>query len=92
LGEKGIYVSHGILCVEATAAACLHLRLRSAKEVALRLEVITEGVRCIRNGLIGLGMIDGARVAPKANYVMRESAASAPNAAVFSSLWRNSAS
>jgi uncharacterized protein len=29
-------------------------------------------VRCIRNGLIGLGMIDGTRVAPKANYVMRD--------------------
>jgi hypothetical protein len=34
-------------------------------------EVIAEGVRCIRNGPIGLGMIVGARVAPKANYVMR---------------------
>jgi len=35
-------------------------------------EVIAEGVRCIRNGLIGLGMIDGARVPPKKNYVMRD--------------------
>ena len=72
LGEKGMYVSRGILCVEATAAGVPSFTFEIGEGGRLEPEVIAEGVRCIRNGLIGLGMIDGTRVAPKANYVMRD--------------------
>ena len=92
LGEKGMYVSRGILCVEATAAGVPSFTFEIGEGGRLEPEVIAEGVRCIRNGLIGLGMIDGARVAAKANYVMRDFLGIRANAAVFSSHWRSSAS
>ena len=72
LGEKGMYVSRGILCVEATAAGVPSFTFEIGEGGRLEPEVITEGVRCVRNGLIGLGMIDGTRVASKVNYVMRD--------------------
>jgi uncharacterized protein len=72
LGEQGMYVSRGILCVEATAAGVPSFTFEIGEGGRLEPEVIVEGVRCVRNGLIGLGMIGGARVAPKANYVMRD--------------------
>jgi predicted deacylase len=72
LGEKGMYVSRGILCVEATAAGVPSFTFEIGEGGRLEPEVIAEGVRSIRNGLIGLGMIEGARVVPKANYVMRD--------------------
>jgi predicted deacylase len=72
LGERGMYVSRGILCVEATAAGVPSFTFEIGEGGRLEPEVIAEGVRCIRNGLIGLGMIDGARVPAKANYVMRD--------------------
>ena len=72
LGQQGMYVSRGILCVEATAAGVPSFTFEIGEGGRLEPEVIADGVRCIRNGLIGLGMIDGARVPPKANYVMRD--------------------
>jgi predicted deacylase len=72
LGEQGMYVNRGILCVEATAAGVPSFTFEIGEGGRLEPEVIVEGVRCVRNGLIGLGMIGGARVAPKANYVMRD--------------------
>jgi len=72
LGEKGMYVSRGILCVEATAVGVPSFTFEIGEGGRLEPEVIAEGVRCIRNGLIGLGMIEGARVASRVNYVMRD--------------------
>jgi uncharacterized protein len=72
LGEKGMYVSRGILCVEATAAGVPSFTFEIGEGGRLEPEVIAEGVRCIRNGLIGLGMIEGTRVAPKVHYLMRD--------------------
>jgi uncharacterized protein len=72
LGERGMYVSRGILCVEATAAGVPSFTFEIGEGGRLEPDVITEGVRCIRNGLIGLGMIGGASKPPAANYVMRD--------------------
>ena len=72
MGHQGMYVSRGILCVEATSAGVPSFTFEIGEGGRLEPEVIADGVRCIRNGLIGLGMIDGARVPPKANYVMRD--------------------
>lgn len=72
LGERGMYISRGILCVEATAAGVPSFTFEIGEGGRLEPDVIAEGVRCIRNGLIGLGMIAGLPKPPTANYVMRD--------------------
>lgn len=72
LGEGGMYVSRGILCVEATAAGIPSFTFEIGEGGRLEPEVIADGVRCIRNGLIGLGMVGGAPVPPPVSYVMRD--------------------
>jgi uncharacterized protein len=72
LGEKGMYVSRGILCVEATAAGVPSFTFEIGEGGRLEPEVIAEGVRCIRNGLIGLGMLAGQRTPPPVAHVMRD--------------------
>jgi predicted deacylase len=72
LGTHGMYVSRGILCVEATAAGVPSFTFEIGEGGRLEPDVIADGVRCIRNGLIGLGMVVGTPKLPVANYVMRD--------------------
>lgn len=70
--NTGMYVSNGILCVEATKAAVPSFTFEIGEGGHLEREMIDEGVRCVRNALRGLGMIGGERRLPATNYVMRE--------------------
>ncbi|HYC15020.1 MAG TPA: succinylglutamate desuccinylase/aspartoacylase family protein [Stellaceae bacterium] len=68
----GMYVSNGILCVEATKAGIPSFTFEIGEGGHLERAMIDEGVRCVRNALIGLGMIAGERRPAPTNYVMRE--------------------
>lgn len=70
--NTGMYVSNGILCVEATKAGVPAFTCEIGEGGRLERPMIEEGVRCVRNALIGLGMIEGERALPAANHVMRE--------------------
>jgi predicted deacylase len=70
--DTGFYVARGILCVEATAAGIPGFTFEIGEGGRLEEEVIAEGVRCVTNALIGLGMIAGERKLPKKSYLMRE--------------------
>ena len=35
-------------------------------------DLVREGARCVRNALVGVGLIEGRRVAPSVDYVMRD--------------------
>jgi len=72
LGTQGMYVSRGILCVEAPAAGVPSFTFEIGEGGRLEPDVIAEGVRCIRNGLIGLGMIAGTPEVPTVSHVMRD--------------------
>ena len=68
----GMYVSPGILCVEATKAGVPSFTFEIGEGGQLERAMIDEGVRCIRNALVGLGMIPGERRLPATSYIMRE--------------------
>jgi predicted deacylase len=68
----GMYVSGGILCVEATRSGVPSFTFEIGEGGQLERAMIDEGVRCIRNALVGLGMIAGERRLPATHYVMRE--------------------
>ena len=68
----GMYVSGGILSVEATRALVPSFTFEIGEGGQLERAMIDEGVRCVRNALIGLGMIAGERRLPATHYVMRE--------------------
>jgi predicted deacylase len=68
----GMYVSPGILCVEATKAGVPAFTFEIGEGGQLERAMIDEGARCVRNALIGLGMIAGERRLPSKSYVMRE--------------------
>lgn len=71
-GDKGMYVSRGIQCVEATSAGVPSFTFEIGEGGRLEPEVVDEGLRCMRNALIGLGMIEGKRVPARVNHVMRD--------------------
>jgi len=70
--NSGMYVSNGILCVEATRAAIPSFTFEIGEGGHLERIMIDEGVRCVRNALIGLDMIAGERRPAATNYVMRD--------------------
>lgn len=70
--DVGFYVARGILCVEATAAGIPGFTFEIGEGGRLETEVVDEGVRCVTNALIGLGMIEGERRLPSKSYLMRE--------------------
>ena len=72
LGEKGMYVSRGIQCVEATAAGVPSFTFEIGEGGRLEPDVVAEGLRCMRNALIGLGMIAGVRQEARVVHVMRD--------------------
>jgi uncharacterized protein len=67
-----MYVSGGILCVEVTKASVPAFTFEIGEGGQLERAMIDEGARCVRNALIGLGMITGERRLPATHYVMRE--------------------
>lgn len=71
-GERGMYVSRGISCVEATAAGVPAFTFEIGEGGRLEEGVTAEGARCITNALIGLGMIEGERKLPAMNHVMTD--------------------
>ncbi len=68
----GMYVSPGILCVEATKANVPAFTFEIGEGGQLERAMIDEGARCVRNALIGLGMIADERRLPATSYIMRE--------------------
>ncbi|MCS0504627.1 succinylglutamate desuccinylase/aspartoacylase family protein [Ancylobacter mangrovi] len=71
-GERGMYVSDGILCVEATRAGVPCFTFEIGEGGRLDLDFVETGAQCVLNLLKGLGMIPGARVEPKVTHVMRD--------------------
>jgi len=71
-GDRGMYVSRGISCVEATAAGVPAFTFEIGEGGRLEQAVTDEGARCITNALIGLGMLEGARKLPPVSHVMRD--------------------
>ncbi len=69
-GERGMYVSRGICCVEATAAGVPAFTFEIGEGGRLESEVTDAGVRCIQNALIGLGMVSGERRLPAVSHLM----------------------
>ncbi len=71
-GERGMYVSRGIACVEATAIGVPAFTFEIGEGGRLEQSVTDEGARCITNALIGLGMIEGVRKLPPVAHMMRD--------------------
>ncbi len=71
-GDRGMYVSRGISCVEATAAGVPAFTFEIGEGGRLEQAVTDEGARCIANALIGLGMLEGKRKLPPVSHVMRD--------------------
>ena len=71
-GERGMYVSRGISCVEATAAGVPAFTFEIGEGGRLEQSVTDEGARCITNALIGLGMIEGERVLPPVSHMLSD--------------------
>ena len=71
-GERGMYVSRGISCVEATAAGVPAFTFEIGEGGRLEQSVTDEGARCITNALIGLGMIEGERKLPPVSHMMSD--------------------
>jgi hypothetical protein len=70
--NTGMYVSPGILCVEATKSGVPAFTFEIGEGGQLERAMIDEGARCVRNALIGLGMISGERRLPATTHQMRE--------------------
>ncbi len=69
--DQGMYVSDGILCVEATRAGVPAFTFEVGEGGRLEASMIAEGARCVRNAMVGLGMIEGERRLPTVDHVMR---------------------
>ena len=71
-GDRGMYVSRGISCVEATAAGVPAFTFEIGEGGRLEQAVTDEGARCIANALIGLGMLEGKRKLPPVSHMMSD--------------------
>lgn len=71
-GERGMYVSDGILCVEATKAGVPCFTFEIGEGGRLDMDFVKTGMTCVLNLLRGLGMIAGARAEPAVTHVMRD--------------------
>jgi uncharacterized protein len=70
-GEEGMYVSDGILCVEATRAGIPCFTFEIGEGGRLEEESVATGAQCVTNLLIHLKMIDGVRKEPRETHTMR---------------------
>ena len=71
-GESGIYVSDGVLCIEATRVGVPALTLEIGEGGRLEEDSVATGARCVLNLLRSLKMIDGEIAKPVTTHVMRE--------------------
>ena len=71
-GRSGMYVSDGILCVEATRAGVPCFTFEIGEGGRLEEESIATGTRCILNALRSLKMITGEIDRPPQTHIMRE--------------------
>ncbi len=71
-GERGMYVSDGILCVEATKAGVPCFTFEIGEGGRLDMDFVETGTTCVLNLLRGLGMIAGERTEPAVTHVMRD--------------------
>lgn len=71
-GERGMYVSDGILCVEATKAGVPCFTFEIGEGGRLEEESVATGARCVLNLLRSLKMIKGKLEPAKKTYVMRD--------------------
>jgi hypothetical protein len=71
-GEAGIYVSRGILCVEATRAGVPSFTFEIGEGGRLEPEIVRTGAVCITNAMQWLGMIDAPHQPAPRTYVMRD--------------------
>lgn len=71
-GEHGMYISDGILCVEATKAGVPCFTFEIGEGGRLDAEFVDIGAQCVLNLLRSFGMIPGERVPPAQTHVMRD--------------------
>ena len=71
-GESGIYVSDGVLCVEATRVGVPALTFEVGEGGRLEEDSVATGAHCVLNLLRFLKMIDGEIKKPVTTHVMRE--------------------
>lgn len=71
-GERGMYVSDGILCVEATRAGVPCFTFEIGEGGRLDMDFVETGTQCVLNLLRGLGMIPGELTEPVTTHVMRD--------------------
>jgi len=71
-GEHGMYISDGILCVEATKAGVPCFTFEIGEGGRLDSDSVDTGARCVLNLLRSFGMIAGERVPPAQTHVMRD--------------------
>jgi predicted deacylase len=71
-GDRGMYVSDGILCVEATKAGIPCFTFEIGEGGRLEEECVATGARCVLNVLRSLGMIEGKLEPAKKTYLMRD--------------------
>lgn len=71
-GKQGMYVSDGILCVEATRAGVPCFTFEIGEGGRLEEESVATGAQCVLNLLRSLNMIEGERVAPAETHLMGE--------------------
>jgi uncharacterized protein len=71
-GESGIYVSDGVLCVEATRVSVPALTFEVGEGGRLEEDSVATGAHCVLNLLRFLKMIDGEIKKPVTTHVMRE--------------------
>jgi predicted deacylase len=71
-GERGMYVSDGILCVEACKAGVPCFTFEIGEGGRLEADSVATGARCVLNLLRSLGMMGGAMEPPAEEHVMRD--------------------
>jgi uncharacterized protein len=71
-GERGMYVSDGILCVEATKVGVPALTFEIGEGGRLEEDSVATGARCVLNLLRSLKIIDGEIATPPTTHVMRD--------------------
>jgi uncharacterized protein len=71
-GDAGMYVSDGILCVEATKAGVPCFTFEIGEGGRLEEEFVAFGAQCVLNVLKHLEMLDGKPIKPEQAHVMRD--------------------
>lgn len=70
-GNTGMYVSQGILCVEATRVGVPSFTFEIGEGGRLETEMVRIGAGCVRNAMTWLKMIDVTHQTPAHRYLMK---------------------